>query len=293
MMRHFLGVDVGGTNTRLLLMDDDGEFSGYRKIVTADWARQADPLVALGRLIAGHCKDRQVAQVMLGLPGILSRDRSRVLSLPFIPALDAQPVAALLADALALPVRMDKDVNHLLWWDLQQLPALPQVAVGLYLGTGMGNSLWLNGDFITGARRRRRAGAHSRRAIRVSARAVNGLRREPDLRSLADRLGARQRGANAVRTAVRTPRRTSGSAALRRTIGADHRHRNERARSPAADPGGGVIAMSGFPLALLEQEIRRHLRGPQPAQGLAISISRLTDETGSKGACPPPGATSN
>ena len=147
MMRHFLGVDVGGTNTRLLLMDDDGEFSGYRKIATADWARQADPLVALGRLIAGHCQDRQVAQVMLGLPGILSRDRSRVLSLPFIPALDAQPVAALLADLLALPVRMDKDVNHLLWWDLQQLPALPQVAVGLYLGTGMGNSLWLNGDF--------------------------------------------------------------------------------------------------------------------------------------------------
>ncbi|PYB27146.1 allose kinase, partial [Serratia marcescens] len=44
MMRHFLGVDVGGTNTRLLLMDDDGEFSGYRKVATADWARQADPL---------------------------------------------------------------------------------------------------------------------------------------------------------------------------------------------------------------------------------------------------------
>ena len=97
MMRHFLGVDVGGTNTRLLLMNDDGEFSGYRKIATADWAQQADPLAALGRLIAGHCEDRQVAQVMLGLPGILSRDRSRVLSLPFIPALDAQPVAVLLA----------------------------------------------------------------------------------------------------------------------------------------------------------------------------------------------------
>ncbi|MBB1214179.1 allose kinase, partial [Klebsiella pneumoniae] len=31
-MRHFLGVDVGGTNTRLLLMDDEGEFSGYRKM---------------------------------------------------------------------------------------------------------------------------------------------------------------------------------------------------------------------------------------------------------------------
>ncbi|VEA67560.1 D-allose kinase [Serratia plymuthica] len=49
--------------------------------------------------------------------------------------------------------------------------------------------------------------------------------------------------------------------------------------------GGGVIAMAGFPLAQLEQEIRRHLRGPQPVQGLAISVSRLSDDTGGKGAC--------
>ena len=49
--------------------------------------------------------------------------------------------------------------------------------------------------------------------------------------------------------------------------------------------GGGVIAMRGFPLVRLEQEIRRHLRAPQPAQGLTISVSRLGDETGSKGAC--------
>ncbi len=69
MMRHFLGVDVGGTNTALLLMDDDGEFSGYRKIATADWSRQPDPLAALGRLIAEHCKDRQVAQACSRLPG--------------------------------------------------------------------------------------------------------------------------------------------------------------------------------------------------------------------------------
>lgn len=35
MLQYFLGVYVGGTNTRLLLMDDEGEFSGYRKIATA------------------------------------------------------------------------------------------------------------------------------------------------------------------------------------------------------------------------------------------------------------------
>ena len=72
MMRHFSWRRRRRHQHHLLLMDDDGEFSGYRKIATADWARQADPLAALGRLIAGHCQDRQVAQVMLGLPGILS-----------------------------------------------------------------------------------------------------------------------------------------------------------------------------------------------------------------------------
>ncbi|VEA67561.1 D-allose kinase [Serratia plymuthica] len=150
-MQHFLGIDVGGTNTRLLLLDDAGGFSGYRKLETASWAQREDPLAALADLIADYRQSHAVAQVMLGLPGILSRDRSAVLSLPFIPALDGRPVATLLAERLGLPVRMDKDVNHLLWWDLQQLPELPQVAVGLYLGTGMGNSLWLNGDFYHGA----------------------------------------------------------------------------------------------------------------------------------------------
>ncbi|PYB18784.1 allose kinase [Serratia marcescens] len=287
MMRHFLGVDVGGTNTRLLLMDDDGEFSGYRKVATADWARQADPLVALGRLIVGHCKDRQGAQVMLGLPGILSRDRSRVLSLPFIPALDAQPVAALLADALALPVRMDKDVNHLLWWDLQQLPALPQVAVGLYLGTGMGNSLWLNGDFYHGAHGA--AGelghipwpGHQGECPCGKRGCVESLTSGHWLTGWAR--------ANAAQTPFeRLFERHGEHPDLRRFV--ERLAQTIAIEMNVLDPqqlilGGGVIAMSGFPLARLEQAIRRHLRGPQPAQGLAISISRLTDETGSKGAC--------
>jgi len=154
-MPHFLGVDVGGTNTRLMLMDSQQQFRGYQKTPTQSWAGQSSPLQGLEALIAEflHTQDPhcQVAQVMLGLPGVLSRDRNTVLSLPFISALDNQPVAALLSERLHLPVTMDKDVNHLMWWDLQQHGALPDVAVGLYLGTGLGNSLWINGDFYHGA----------------------------------------------------------------------------------------------------------------------------------------------
>lgn len=286
-MQHFLGVDVGGTNTRLLLLDDAGGFSGYRKLETASWAQREDPLAALADLIADYRQNHAVAQVMLGLPGILSRDRSAVLSLPFIPALDGRPVATLLAERLGLPVRMDKDVNHLLWWDLQQLPVLPQVAVGLYLGTGMGNSLWLNGDFYHGAHgaagelghipwpgHRGECPCGKRGCVEslTSGHWLTGWARgnaaetpfsqlferhgdHPELRQFIERLAQ----AIAIEMNILDPQRLI--------------------------LGGGVIAMAGFPLAQLEQEIRRHLRGPQPVQGLAISVSRLSDDTGCKGAC--------
>ena len=100
-MPHFLGVDVGGTNTRLMLMDSQQNFRGYHKTPTQRWAGQSDPLQGLENLITAYLQEQdphnQVAQVMLGLPGILSRDRQTVLSLPFISALDNQPVAALLS----------------------------------------------------------------------------------------------------------------------------------------------------------------------------------------------------
>ncbi|CAI2514134.1 D-allose kinase [Serratia ficaria] len=287
MMQHFIGVDVGGTHTRLQLMDDAGSFSGYRKVATASWAQRPDPLAALAALIAECRQGGAVAQVMLGLPGILSRDRRRVLSLPFIPALDQRPVAELLAERLGLPVRMDKDVNHLLWWDLQQFPVLPQVAAGLYLGTGMGNSLWLNDDFYHGAHGA--AGelghipwpGHQGDCPCGKRGCVESLTSGHWLTGWAQRNAPDTPFAQLFERHGEHPELQQFIERLAQTIAIEMN---------ILDPqrlilGGGVITMAGFPLAWLEREIRRHLRGPQPAQGLAISISRITDETGSKGAC--------
>lgn len=290
-MRYFLGVDIGGTNTRLMLMDENQKFQGYQKVTTQSWAGLSDPLTGLQQLISGYLlaagKTQQIARIMLGLPGILSRDRQTVLSLPFIPALDEQPVAVLLSERLGLPVVMDKDVNHLMWWDLTRLPQLPDVAVGLYLGTGMGNSLWLNQDFYHGAHGAAGelghiplagnpafcpcgktgcvetltsgnwlAGWKRQHAADIAFEQVFAIYSEhPDLLEFVERLG--------------------------RTIATEMN---------ILDPqililGGGVLAMAGFPLARLEQQIRSHLRGPQPANGLNIRLSGVTDETGCRGAC--------
>ncbi|MEQ4530959.1 MAG: allose kinase [Mixta sp.] len=287
MTASWLGIDIGGTSTRLLLMNAQQEWYGFRKVATASWAQQPQALDALAALINATLEQQKVSGVMLGLPGILSRDRQQVISLPFIQALDHQPVAALLAQRLGVPVAMDKDVNHLMLWDLLQLDALPAHAVGLYLGTGMGNSLWLNGNFYHG----QHGGAGE----------IGHMPwRDNDLPCPCGNQGcvetltsgswlARWAAQNQAATPLAQlfshhgdhPDLQAFIARLGQTIASEMN---------ILDPeylilGGGVLAMTDFPLAQLRDVIFRHLRPPVTRQGLKVVFSSVTDQTGCRGAC--------
>ncbi|MBN3134631.1 MULTISPECIES: allose kinase [Pectobacterium] len=286
MTECWLGIDIGGTSTRLMLMDAQHQWSGFRKIATESWAQQPDALAALTEVIAQTLEPQTVNGVMLGLPGILSRDRQSVLSLPFIPALDGQPVAQKISERLGIPVAMDKDVNHLMLWDLMQLKTLPDTAIGIYLGTGIGNSLWLNGRFYHGEHGGAGELGHipwpdnqqpcpcgnlgcvetltsghwlKNWAIQQGDSAMSSLftrwGTHPDLQAFIDRL------AKVV--------------AMEMNI---------------FDPdylvlGGGVLSMVDFPHAALRDGIWQHLRPPMTREKLNMVFSEATDYTGCRGAC--------
>ncbi|PKH21731.1 allose kinase [Enterobacterales bacterium CwR94] len=287
MTTTWLGVDIGGTSTRLLQMDASQQWSGFRKVPTASWASQADALGALATLIAESLETQPTAGVMLGLPGILSRDRQHVLSLPFIQALDDRPVAAELSEMLSVPVAMDKDVNHLMLWDLLQLPALPDNAVGLYLGTGMGNSLWLNGKFYHGQHGGAGEIGHIPWADNQQPCPCGNIGCAETLTS----------GNWLSRWAAQHCPETNLSQLF--SVHGDHpdilSFIDRLAKIIASemnilDPeylilGGGVLAMPDFPLATLQQKITGHLRPPVTRSGLKVMISHATDHTGCRGAC--------
>ncbi|UQY43144.1 allose kinase [Erwinia sp. PK3-005] len=287
MTASWLGIDIGGTSTRLLLMDAQHQWHGFRKVATASWAQQPQALDALAELINATLEQQSVSGVMLGLPGILSRDRQQVISLPFIQALDHQPVAALLAQRLGVPVAMDKDVNHLMLWDLLQLATLPNHAVGLYLGTGMGNSLWLNGGFYHGEHGGAGEIGHmpwrdsdlpcpcgNRGCVETltsgSWLAHWAAQHQPDV-PLAQ-LFTLHGNHPALQAFIQR---------LGQTIAGEMN---------ILDPeylvlGGGVLAMRDFPLAALRETIFTHLRPPATRQGLKVIFSSVTDQTGCRGAC--------
>ncbi|WP_286877216.1 MULTISPECIES: allose kinase [Pantoea] len=287
MKPRWLGIDIGGTGTRLQLMEEDGVWSSFRKVTTASWAQQPDALLALAQLIRDTLEQQPVSGIMLGLPGILSRDRQQVISLPFIQALDGQPVASRLTALLGVPVAMDKDVNHLMLWDLLQLEQLPDNAVGLYPGTGMGNSLWLNGGFYHGEH----GGAGELGHIPVAGNALpcpcgnHGCAETLTSGHWLSRWAA-QNAADTPMPALftRHGEQPELQAFVRRLAELIATEMN------ILDPeylilGGGVLAMADFPLAQLRSQIQQHLRPPVTRENLKIIFSHSTDYTGCRGAC--------
>lgn len=287
MSETWLGIDVGGTSTRLLTLQGQSAWGGFRKVPTASWATTPDALGALAGLIKTVLVEQPVSGVMLGLPGILSRNRQQVVSLPFIQALNNIQVAARLSEITGVPVAMDKDVNHLMLWDLLQLEQMPDNAVGLYLGTGMGNSLWVNGQFYHGEH----GGSGE---IGHIPWADSDLPCPCGNRGCAETLTS---GHWLSQWAQRNFPRTDMSQLF--TLHGDHpelqRFITRLAKIIATemnilDPqylilGGGVMAMSDFPLALLRNQITHYLRPPVTRSELQIVISHATDQTGCRGAC--------
>jgi len=287
MKPRWLGIDIGGTGTRLQLMEEDGVWSSFRKVTTASWAQQPDALLALAQLIRDTLEQQPVSGIMLGLPGILSRDRQQVISLPFIQALDGQPVAARLTALLGVPVAMDKDVNHLMLWDLLQLEQLPDNAVGLYPGTGMGNSLWLNGGFYHGEH----GGAGELGHIPVAGNTLpcpcgnHGCAETLTSGHLLSRWAAQNAAGTPISALfTRHGEQPELQAFVRRLAELIATEMN------ILDPeylilGGGVLAMADFPLAQLRSQIQQHLRPPVTREHLKIIFSHSTDYTGCRGAC--------
>jgi len=182
---------------------------------------------------------------------------------------------------------MDKDVNHLMMWDLLQLEQLPDNAVGLYPGTGMGNSLWLNGGFYHGEH----GGAGELGHIPVAGNALpcpcgnHGCAETLTSGHWLSRWAA-QNAADTPMPALftRHGEQPELQAFVRRLAELIATEMN------ILDPeylilGGGVLAMADFPLAQLRSQIQQHLRPPVTRENLKIIFSHSTDYTGCRGAC--------
>jgi len=143
-----IGVDIGGTNTKLAVVSDEGEIRHIETFPTAARENPKDYLDHLVQRIGQLADENKIAGIGLAAAGFLSEDRRSIRYNPNTPALVGVDYFKLL-DGLKLPVRLEQDLN---------VPTIAEYYFGEFrggrrlmtasIGTGLGAGLVIDGKVI-------------------------------------------------------------------------------------------------------------------------------------------------
>ena len=284
-------LDIGGTNCRLGLVDREGGLWEPQLLSTGALARQ-DLVAALTGVLLDYVRQHRdtytLRAVSMGFPATVDRARRKVLSAPNIPGLPEDlPICHILEEALELPVFLERDVDLLLAYDLRDL-GLPKegTVIGIYFGTGIGNSIYIGGRFLQGANGVAGELGHIPRLGQQTLcgcgntcciEPLGGGRRlselcqtefyGTDIRDIYLRHGASQ----SVRQQIEVM--AAAVATEVNILDPDH-----------VVLGGGILQMEGFPRGYLEERIRFHTRKPYPLNSLRLLYARPGQASGVIGA---------
>jgi len=135
-----VGVDIGGTNIRIGSFDKEGNPEVW-KCSTQNQANE------IPKIIADFCKGKNVKAIGVGIPGTLDKSCRKIQNTPNIPQLNGLELASEIELATGIPVFMENDTVVLMIGDAEklQLPN-PGVNLGIYIGTGLGSCVLINGE---------------------------------------------------------------------------------------------------------------------------------------------------
>ncbi|RME92778.1 MAG: ROK family protein [Verrucomicrobia bacterium] len=156
--KHLLGIDLGGTkilagvfNSRLDLIGKAKKSTKARRGVEAVVERIAR--CALEAIDECDLQPEDVAGVGIGAPGATDPETGRVIFAPNLQWRDV-PLKAMLEKQLSLPVFIENDCNiQALGVHQAELDGKPRHMVGIFLGTGIGAGLILDGRLFSGFNR--------------------------------------------------------------------------------------------------------------------------------------------
>jgi glucokinase len=152
-----MGIDLGGTNVRLALVDSQGQILSRWERATASMPHQGALVATLAAdlIKAGEsARDQglEIKGVGIGVPGRILPQAGRVDFSPNIPALNDCPLVQRLSALVNWPLFLQNDANlfalgeHWLGAGVGH-----EHMLGITLGTGVGGGLILNGQLWAGA----------------------------------------------------------------------------------------------------------------------------------------------
>lgn len=150
------GVDLGGTNCRLVLADALGRTIARRNYRT----RHDVGARGFGEWLGSCVRDlveqdgggATLGAVTVGLPGAVAGDKSRVVGSQNLPQIRSPEFLESLRGSLDAPVNIDNDSNLALLGELRYGSVPPaETTVLLILGTGLSAAVAMDGEILSGA----------------------------------------------------------------------------------------------------------------------------------------------
>ncbi len=152
MQTFILGIDIGGTMIKGGLFSVDGQLIRKQSVPTqADASAEAlcsgiEELISLLRP-----ENEPVSSLGIGIAGLLTPERDRLIESPNLPALHDVGLKSMLADRLDMSVHLENDANVAALGELWAGAGMGISNFLLFtLGTGIGSGLILNGSLWKG-----------------------------------------------------------------------------------------------------------------------------------------------
>jgi len=157
MKKYVVGIDIGGTNIKLGLVNSSGKVVARTRLMTKTFKRNRTKLidalvVKINDLIKGNkLFKKEILGIGIGFPGLINPQSGIVKFAPNIPGWKQVPIKKIIQKKLRLPTFIDNDVNLVTLgeWKFGAGKGYKNL-VCITLGTGVGGGLILEDALYRG-----------------------------------------------------------------------------------------------------------------------------------------------
>ena len=152
---YFAGVDLGGTKILAGVFDSKLNCLGRAKLSTKAERGPEEVIERIARCVRDAVDEcdldlKQIQAVGIGAPGTIDSGNGRVLFAPNLKWEDV-PLKKALEKALGPPVFVENDANAAMLGVYEtELSSKPRHVIGIFLGTGIGGGIILDGKLYSG-----------------------------------------------------------------------------------------------------------------------------------------------
>ena len=153
---YFVGVDLGGTKILSGVFKHSLECIGSSKLSTKSQRGVEAVIERIARCVQDAVDEadlslKQVAAIGIGAPGAVDFAEGRVIFAPNMEGWKDVPLKKDLEKQLGVPVFVENDCNiSALGVHVGELKAKPRNLIGIFVGTGLGGGLIINGELYGG-----------------------------------------------------------------------------------------------------------------------------------------------